>query len=353
MGRTEYGSEFDWRSNDALMTSENIGLPIEGAKYYRSGRDAMKALARIEGRKPGRVLLPALCCESMIIPFELNGHEVVFYKLMPTLCADTDDVSAKLCDGAMLVYLNYFGIPAFTDEFLSGLRTKYKDLIIVEDRTQDIVVPRSDGGFQPDAMVASLRKWTALPEGGVLKTALNVLQGTPDRRFGEIRRSVMEKKSQYLLHPEEAVKRAFMAELHSADPLLDASAEPAAMAEEYLELLRRIDFSRIYAQRRKNIEVLRARFAPLRDAGKIEFLTDAPEKSTLYFPLLLKARDEVWHKMIEEKIYCAVIWPIPERAKGSCAVTENTNRHMLGIICDQRYDEADMHFIADTLEAAL
>ena len=82
----EYGSEFDWKSNDALMSGVPQSFVQDDWQLYRSGRDAMKAAARIIGGR--RVLLPALCCESMILPFAANGYDVDFYRLNPDLTGD-------------------------------------------------------------------------------------------------------------------------------------------------------------------------------------------------------------------------------------------------------------------------
>ena len=55
----EYGSFFDGRANLGFERSSAARLP-EDWQLWRSGRDAMKALARLAGAK--RVLLLALCC---------------------------------------------------------------------------------------------------------------------------------------------------------------------------------------------------------------------------------------------------------------------------------------------------
>ena len=350
MPRTEYGSEFDWDSNAPILRPQAGELPVADANYYRSGRDALKALAR--ALPASAVLLPALSCDSMAVPFALNGWKVVYYKLRRDLSADTEDVLSKLTQGAVLVYMRYFGLPSFSDEFLTELKAHRSDVTLVEDRTQDIVVPR-EKGFVPDAMTASLRKWAALPEGGILQTPLDVERGETSPVFGQLRRAVMEEKSLYLKTWDQELKKAFMARLHGADALLDESDAPCAVSDEYSSLLRRVDFGKIYSLRLENVRRLKARLTPLKAAGKLDFLTDTPESSTLYFPVLLKERDKIWRRMIDNKIYCAVIWPIPEAAQGVCPVTEYINRHMLGIICDQRCGADDIDFIADTLEDAL
>lgn len=350
---TEYGSEFNWSSVCDYRSETALGLGIPNAEYYRSGRDALKALAQAGKNRAGHVLLPALCCESMIVPFTLNGYKVEFYKLTDTLRGDTGDVRQKLRDGSVLLYMPYLGAQPFEDAFLRSLKTEYNGIILAEDRTQDIIVPRAPGGFKPDAMLSSLRKWAAMPEGALLVTELEHPAGEPGPRFGELRRDAMEKKDKYFRSFQPELKAEFLAQLHTAESLLDEGATPCRMSEQSIEHLEHIDFARILERRRSNIDRLRERLTPLRDAGKLRFLTERPGDSTLYFPLLLENRSEIQHRMAEKGVYCPVIWPAPKETEGVCPVSRYVSEHMLSLMCDQRYAAADMDFIADTLIAAL
>lgn len=346
----EYGSEFDWKSNDALMSDKPQSFVQDDWQLYRSGRDAMKAIARLIGGR--RVLLPALCCESMILPFSANGYDVEFYRMNPDLTGDEEDVRAKLADGTVLLYMRYFGIRPFTDEFLLSRRESGRDIILVEDRTHDVIVPRAEGGFTPDAVLASLRKWAALPEGGMLRTDMGRCSAGVDARFGDTRREVMEMKVRYLETWEPELKREFLDKLHSTERLLDESSEPCGMSAEYEALLRRVDFTKLLAKRRANAARLKERLSVL-DGIKLRFLSGHPEESTLYFPVYLENRGEVQRAMAQHGVYCPVIWPEPEAAHGVCDVSRYVTEHMLALPCDQRYTPEDMDFIADTLIEAL
>lgn len=350
---TEYGSEFDALANRSFTSDEKKGLGLEGAEYFRSGRDAMKSLALLTENRPKLILLPALCCESMIIPFTLNGYKVEFYRLNSDLTGDREDLIAKLRDGAMLLYMNYFGIRPFADEFLRELKARFERLILVEDRTHDIIIPRDNESFRPDAMLASVRKWAALPDGGVLVTALKRERCVADRRFCDIRQAAMEKKSRYLqsFHPD--LKEEFLQELHIASDMLDESGIPCGIAADYLEKLEHLDYARILKKRRENVVRLMERLSPTAAAGRLSFLTEHPEDSTLYFPILLEERGRVQRKMAESAVYCPVIWPAPAETEGICPVSRHITEHMLAIPCDQRYSEDDMNFIADCLIRAL
>ena len=349
-GWMEYGSEFDWKSNDALISDKPQRFVQADWQLYRSGRDAMKAAARIAGRR--RVLLPALCCESMILPFSANGYDVEFYRMNCDLTGDEEDVRAKLTDGTALLYMRYFGITPFTDEFLRSLRGSGRDITFIEDRTHDVIVPRDEEGFSPDAVLASLRKWAALPEGGMLRTDMGKSIAGVDLRFGDTRREAMEMKVRYLETWDPGLKKEFLDMLHSAEHLLDESSEPCGMSAEYEALLRRIDFAALLEKRRANVARLYARLAAL-DGTRLCFLSRHPEESTLYFPIYLENRGEIQRAMAQHGVYCPVIWPEPEAAHGVCEVSRYVTEHMLALPCDQRYTPENMDFIADTLIEAL
>ena len=338
----EYGSEFHRGANAPWLREADTGFVRADWRLMRSGRDALKALAKLAGRK--RVLLPALCCESMLVPFQLAGYELVFYRLTQALCADEADVAEKLRDGDLLLTMPYFGIRPFRDAFLQSLRESGRGILIAEDRTQDIIVPREDR-FLPDVTLASLRKWAAMPEGGMLCTALRVDPGTPEPRFAALRTEAMEKKDRYLTCWDAALKQDFLSELHKAEALLDEGAEPHGMDGANAAYLRRLDFAAIYDARVRNLRCLTALLAPLERAGKLRFLTAAPEKSGLYLPLLLDERDKVQKAMAARDVYCPVIWPEPPEVAGVCPVSRHVVGHILCLPCDQRYGAEEMDFI--------
>ena len=343
----EYGSEHHWQSREAYVTGR-CRLDLEGFFFFRSGRDAMKQLA---AAKPGsHVLLPALCCESMILPFALNGCKVEFYKLTAGLAGDEQDVLAKAHAGDILLYMCYFDHQPFRDEFLNELRRR--GVFLLEDRTQDIIVPRS-GGFVPDATVASLRKWAAMPEGGLLKTAERLPDAETDPRFAALRREAMEEKGRYLKSGAAEEKESFLDKFHRADELLDENGRAVAMGEESRLLLAELDFEKILSTRRRNVSVLERELADFLADGRVRALTCSRSTAGLYYPLLLQNRDAVQRAMAQAAIYCPVIWPIPAAAVGVCQNCENTAAHILALPCDQRYTQRDMTHIAGTLKKIL
>lgn len=340
----EYGSAFDLRSN-APFLGRDPGFVEDDWRLFRSGRDAMRALSRALGPRP--VLLPALCCESMLVPFDQTGCRVGFYRLDGELRADEADVLRKAGPGTLLVYLSYFGVRPFSDAFLQRLRDG--GVLLAEDRTQDLPIPRAPGGFAPDAVFASLRKWAALPEGGMLKCERAVESGRVDSRFGDLCREAMEKKTRWLESGDPACKAECLRLIAQAEALLDVPGEPVAMSGAYRELLRSLDLPAIGRIRQRNCARLAERLEPLRLAGKLRFVSDSPEASALYFPILLEDREPVKRALWARGFYHPVIWPEPEAVSGVCPVSRRVADHMLALLCDQRYGAAEMDLFADSL----
>ena len=341
----EYGSEYHWQSRQGFE-GVTRRREIYAWRFYRSGRDALKQVARLH--RGARVLLPALCCESMILPFTLNGCPVAFYKLKPDLTGDEADVLSKAAPGTVLLYMPYFDIQPFTTDFLARLRQS--GVVLLEDRTQDIIVGRP-APFLPDYTVASIRKWAALPEGGILKTAAALPRAGADGRFGALRRQAMEEKGLYLENGDAGLKQDFLAKFHEADALLDESGEPVAMSMENRAYLENIDFARVLAARRRNARVLEQTLAELTAAGKLRPLCKSGTTAGLYYPILLENRDAVQQALARQNIYCPVIWPVPAQARDICENCEATAAQVLALPCDQRYSEQDMATIAETLKA--
>jgi len=343
----EYGSEYHSLANKDFFTYTDSGFVQPDWQLYRSGRDALRAFARIAGRKT--VLIPALSCESMALPFEQNGYEVLYYKMRGDLSADEADVLKKLGPGSVLLYMRYFGIPAFSDAFLQSLRDRGEDILLIEDRTHDILRQREET-FKPDAVIASLRKWTALPEGGMLCTGLGRTETIEDGRFADIRSLAMGKKSLYLKNGMKQLKTDYMQELAAAAELLDADTAPVKMSRYGEEYLRHIDFEAIMRRRVDNFLHLERLLEPLKIQGRFEFMSPCTADSTLYFCILLDERDRLHKALIDKAVYAAVIWPLPEKAEETCPISRSVSRRMLAIPCDHRCRREDMDFIAGVIK---
>lgn len=105
------------------------------------------------------------------------------------------------------------------------------------------------------------------------------------------------------------------------------------------ETLKHIDLKRMYTIRLKHCRTF---FDELSSLDNIRLLGSEAVKSTLYFPVLVKAQSIVQKKLAEKGIYAPVIWPLPKLAEGVCEIADDVAAHMLGIPCDHRYTDEEI-----------
>lgn len=346
----EFGSEFDWLSNDPFITKFNNNfLAGNNAQKYRSGRDALKAVAIAYLKRTNKVLLPALCCESMVLPFTMNGYQPIFYKMNSDYTANVADIEGKIEENCIFLYMSFFGIVPLGQAKLEEWRKRY-NAVIIEDRTQNALNNKDNQSFVPDITITSIRKWLAIPDGGLLwsKEKIDVNLRRNDN-FANIRKDAMLKKSKYLESGEENLKGEYLYALQKASMILDENNLPYAMSTQSEQILDQIDFEKILTQRQNNVYELEKMLRSLVKQNKISFVSQKPQDSALYFPILVSDRDALQKKLAEQKIYCPVIWPVPQQAVGVCDVAEYTAKHILALPCDQRYNANDMRHIARTI----
>ena len=137
----EYGYEYDtvlykelWDKTKGDVTKECFN----GAYCLRSGRDALKAIAR--EFEPCVALIPALACDSMIHPFELYGHEIQYYRLNDNYSIDIAHLPIEK-KHVLFLYMDYFGHPAICDNELNRLRAN-GNITFIEDRTHNLIWDR-------------------------------------------------------------------------------------------------------------------------------------------------------------------------------------------------------------------
>ena len=350
MSSMEYGGGlFNLNANEAFLSDGRTSFLKPDWQLFRSGRDALRAFAELAKGRADTILMPALCCESMLLPFSQSGYRIIFYRLNENLTADTADVLSKLTNRCVLLYMPYLGTTPFDTAFLAELRAR--NILLLEDRTQDIIVPRPADSFIPDACVASLRKWAALPGGGMLCSSLGHTENIVSTQYSDMCMDAMRLKEEYLscADPAPEQKVYFLKEFHDAEELLDEASLPVAMSADCYERISRIDFNKLWLSRRANVLRLREDLKPLIDSGRIALMNDTPENSTLYLPILLDKRNEVQRELAARNIYCPIIWHIPPEALGVCDISERSSMRMLALPCDQRYTPEDMSHIASEL----
>ncbi len=334
----EYGYEYDavlqnplWELTEGKTTKEKFG----GAYCLRSGRDALKAIAR--EYSPCVVFLPALACDSMVFPFGLYGHTVKYYRLKNDYSIDLNSLNIG-DDPAIFLYMEYFGRTAVSDTELEKIRKK-GNVIIIEDRTHNLIWERSSS-FQPDYIISSLRKWLPVPDGGLLWGTIHK-PFADDTSFSRMRLQAQCMRHEYLQYGDEDLKTEYRKIFSEVSDIMEKD-EPSAMSAYSYALVRQTDWDNIRSKRKKNAEIL---ISLLRESPYISMIQDKPGFSDLYVAFTVKNRDIVQKCLSTERIFNTIIWPIGDEQKAVCNVARITEQNMLAAPCDQRYTVDDMYYI--------
>lgn len=334
----EYGYEYDavlnqdiWKTTAGKVTDQKL----MGAYCLRSGRDTLKAIAR--EYEPCVTLLPALACDSMVHPFELYGHKIRYYRLNEDYSIDLNSLVAGT-DRTLFLYADYFGKLAIKDVELQKLK-ETGNIIFIEDRTHNLLQERKHT-FQPDYIIASIRKWLPIPDGGLLWGKITKPLAN-DTTFSTTRLKAQCMRHEFLACGDETIKTGYRKIFSTVSDLMDED-EPSAMSAYAYFLAKQTDWDWIRKTRWQNAEAL---ISILSTSPYIKFVQDKPGLSDLYVPFTVPNRDEVQSKLSAEGIFNTIIWPLMEEQKAACKVAKFIGENMLAAPCDQRYTVEDMKTI--------
>ena len=338
----ETGSEFNF-----IDEEQSTGITFPDASLsclVFSGRTAIETV--IKNTSIRKVMLPSYCCDSMIVPFRDANISCCFYDVYykDGFCIELqipDDVDAVL-------WCNYFGF-RITMPDMSGF--KNRGGIIIEDITHSFY---SDKVYDPqsDYLVASLRKWEPLLCGGYcagLKSELNCVPiKKPPGSYEVLKRTAMKLKSKYLISGEEKIKLRYLSMFKEANEWLADNYKGLLIdpfSENYLDHVDHIKHREI---RRSNAKVLSEGLKEI-DSVNLLFNTDDMD-CPLFVPIVIESnrRNKIRQKLTDNKIYCPVHWPKPN---ADCS--SNLYDMELSLICDQRYDSADMNRIVSVLKESI
>lgn len=331
----EIGSEF-W----------NIPTRVERTKspfpnnnsWYLSGRSALNAILDDLCNKHSikTALLPSWCCDSMIKPFLSHGLKVEFYPVYLDNNILVQDINADKCDAVLVMdYFGFHNCPQITTSS-----------IVIRDITHSMFCNQA---YNADYVFGSLRKWTGFYTGGFAWSNNSNLSRQPvaTNEYIALRKKAMQLKSDYI---EKSIgDKSFLSLFSDAEEWLDNNEFVFGTAERDLNAFEHLDIPNVRKQRRENASYLISR---LSDYSFIKGISDTD--CPLFVPIFLKKekRNSLRSYLIENKIYCPIHWGISEYHN-----LNNKTRHIydeeLSIICDQRYDIADMQYIADKIEEFL
>ncbi len=347
--RWEHGSNFalpdvgeELGEGSVLHFAHEVGGMIVG-----SGRVALGLVVANGIRHRGwqRLWVPSYFCEDVVD--YLKGLDIALERYP---CGPWgEDLHPDGKTGDVLLRVNYFGwgIPALSRPFAGE---------IIEDHTHD---PGSGQSSTADFVIASLRKVLPIPEGGLCWSPVgHTLPASPPLASAHnaavyARLSAMALKRAYLSgFGDEATKRlARNLELSTETRLL---AGERSLSTDWTRLvLGCISLQRAATVRLRNHQALKLALEEckaLRLLGPNECLTPMVAVLDLGSRVI---RDDVRAKLIESKIYPAVLWPLAAVESDILSSAAEYSSKVLMLHIDERYSISDFQFVAARVRLAI
>lgn len=342
----ELGSEFNICLEDLEVIPNSIYFKLKNynAYFLDSGRNAIKLLLKIINK--GEVLLPEYICDSVIEAF--SGNKVNYYRLKEDLTIDLDDLGSRINNKTSVVFImHYFGAlqPKDILDQIKDMKSK-NDFIIIEDTTHSLFSQVQTIG---DYCVCSLRKWFAIPDGGVIYSQNSLafceyekldLNRNIDKAYGMLLKTLfLDKKMDTNL-----LYRKIFVETENE---FDKSYQIKKISNFSKYLLNCYDISHLRTKRKDNYSQL------LKEIELIGLKTSVRiEKEWCPFVLTINIneRDKFREYLMRNKIYCAVHWPLNGTPLHKNLSARKRSSRMISLPIDQRYGFKEMKYLAEVLK---
>jgi len=347
MTYSEIGSYFwmDENENEGIKGEITWLPPVSDSCFAFSGRTAIDIVVRdiLKDHQIDTVYAPSYCCVSMLQSFIDRGLKIEFYNISFDDRKFNYELPA-VDENSIVLIMGYFGLDsAAAYEAIELVHSK--GATVIEDITHSLL-RKTPASETSDYLVASLRKWFAIPTGGWIGKRSGKLSEKPsmDSNHAVVEKiSGMREKYRYLTG-KITEKENFLLTQAKFDTDLIHVNRMLKIDDTSMNILEKIDIEALISKRKKNAEVLIKELKTLDicTLPEVDLSLDTP----LFVPILMKteARNSLRKYMIDRGIYCPVHWP--EVMGAPVGIRENE----LSIICDQRYSERDMQAILDCIK---
>lgn len=343
----ELGSEFSLSLSSLNKSDNNLEFYLKeytDVLYLDSGRSAIRYLSR-QLHEIDEVLLPEFICESVINCF--NVDKIHFYRLNNDFTVDVEDIRSKMTQNTKLLFLmHYFGAIQ-PENVLYEIQkiAKETQCTILEDATHSIFGCKRTIG---DYVVASVRKWLPIPKGGVLFS----VNDTMGLQRLSLQRCIDNEKAYGMILKDMFLKN----QLECNNKYREIFVNSERKLDEQTKILGMSDFSRYVAscidviemkqRRQKNYRYLKDRLAELKLFSAANILE---EECPFVFPVRVPNRDMFRKYLIDNKIFCAVHWPVDGIREAEREVAVYNSNTLISLPIDQRYDAKHMDYMVDVI----
>ena len=327
-------------------------------RYTASGREAI-TLAIRDFKRRGTCtekccLCPAYMCDAVFAPFWREGFHIYFYHVNKNLEVSEEElvVQVEKWKPSIVFVHPYYGIDTWKEaRHLLG-EWKKNGICIMEDVTQSYYLDHV--GKEADYIVASLRKWYPIPDGGVLASDFDISEGMiqPEGKFAARKAEILKGKWNYLNGLDYGLchKAEFLRENQEAEEWLDSYSGISSVSSLAAGILSHIDEGMCKQRREGNYQCLEKGIQWGKEIFPLISRTLEEGRSPLYFPIYVHGRERLQVYLSSHGIYAPVLWPLGiENGKFLTGDEEFIYKHLLALPMDQRYGREEMEYIIDTI----
>lgn len=343
--KIELGSEFHLSLNTLWTVKDNLFDYLKNytVQWYDYGRSALRHIPIKKGKT---ILLPEFICESVTACFEKDSLR--FYKIDAEFHIDILDLMNKIDETVGYIYVaHYFGFLQKPD-VLTAIRelADRKGITVIEDTTQSLFSDHVPCGRY---MTASVRKWMAVPMGGILYTDWGGV--IPDQEqcpynnnhakaYGMILKD-MFLKTGYDANSE--YRKIFV----EAEKEIDAQTDVCRLSDLSRFLIGCVDVNELIRKRKHNAHRLAE---GLERIGIRSIRPFEKDECPLVYPIRVKNRDAFRRYLIEHRIYCAVHWPFDGIAPEERENAIDNAGTLISLPIDQRYSDREIDYMLDVID---
>ena len=348
----EIGSDFEY-SKPLLGEGPSVYNHLENTlnddfQFTFSGRSAIGKIIDdiLSTRTIRTAYLPSYACLSMVLPFINRDIDVEFYDVdfkEGELKVKID--FSKTFD--VFFFMQYFGYNTNEDAYREAVKYSRKNNItVIEDITHSLL-NENCFKFEADYSLASLRKWFAIPSGGIAykKEGEFVKKATLDSDMAAKEKlEAMKLKKQYLTNKIDE-KETYLKMMGNYGNGINRFNSNFTIDSFSLDYLKSTSLKSIKEQRKNNTKYFQEHFRPSQNVQFLFKPSNLKEETPLFVPLVVlnNKRDDLRKYLVDHQVYLPVHWP--EKLGQNVYLKEIE----LSLVIDQRYDEEDMEHIINLI----
>lgn len=294
----------------------------------------------IEYFKSKNLWLPSFLSPSITSAVDSVETKIRFYPISEELSLSNSNFLDQVQPKDVFLFIDYFGFP-FDLKIIPKL--KERGAYLIHDCSQALFFDWRKS--QVDFILYSPRKFLGIPDGGILVNKPDLdfkppIPSTPPQNvFLNLLLAVIERREFDIF----GGTREWFACFRKAETMF--TSVPYAMSELSTILLKNaFDYEQIKIQRRKNYKLL---------ANQLQqhaLLPDLPDNVIpLGFPIVSTKRDQIQVKLFKRNIFPPIHWQLNDIVPTHFIQSHNLSKIILTLPCDQRYNETDMTFLAESV----